>query len=209
MKNCISMSNLSIDFYNNNNDNDNCCSLGIKPYYCNDLCNKCGIYNCCCNCPISPTGPMPPGPPMPPIPPMPPGPGPFMGAAQFESTVTAFINNGFVYRFNTINIQGNAIQHIDGTSDIILAPNTLYEFAWENSAQVTADVASGAVLLLNNVPVPGSENTVAGAAFTDVTARANGRFMTGNAESILNLVYVVNPVFESIDQGATLMLATV
>lgn len=197
MNKCISMSKINSCICNNSSYYDrngtNYCCVGIKPYYCNDLYTQCGICSscCCCPCPpITPTGPMPPMPPMPPIPPIPPG--PIGSIGQFQAPEELLTNNS-PYIFNTINIQGNAIAHVDGTSDIILAPNTLYEFAWENSSTAQGLIPNyvvGARLLLNNILVPGSENTAMGDGIANTMASANGMFMTGNMQSILRLVHL-------------------
>lgn len=141
---------------------------------------------------IVPTGTMPPEPPLPPIPPIVPG---VIDNLGIFLAPTASLTNGLVFSFNTLEIKGDAIQHVDGSGDITLAPNRTYMYAWISEIEVfTPDVVTaGAELLLEGAPVPGSQRTFTEPGNAGVRElEAIGQIITGNNEEVLNLVYLTS-----------------
>lgn len=153
--------------------------------YLND---PCSIFNGS----IVPTGPMPPEPPLPPIPPIIPG---VIDNLGIFLAPTASLTDGLVFSFNTLEIKGDAIQHVDGSGDITLAPNRTYMYAWISQIEVFTPnvVTAGAELLLEGAPVPGSQRTFTGPGNASVRElEAMGQIITGNNEEVLNLVYLTS-----------------
>lgn len=213
MNNCISMSELNSCVCNNSyydQNGTNYCCRGIKPYCSSDCCNQCGkcfcCNCCCCCCPIVPTGPMPPMPPLPPIPPPIPG-GNF---AQFNAP-TQVLDDGELYRFNLINIQGDPVQFDPATGHIILKPNTTYRYSY-----VTETILQGVVpsdlenaLVLNNASILGTESTANNVQPGVLTVlQSNGQFVSTPNQNILRLGFSTNPPVQG-ETSATLTIEEV
>lgn len=129
-----------------------------------------------------------------PIPPMPQIPLtgiPILSEGQFRSIQGAVLKNDDPYEFNTSVIRGDEIKHVDGTIDILLAPNTTYEFAWsaDSISRSTMYVSIGAKLILNGVVIPGSSCSIQGTGGTVINTQACGGFVTGENTGVLNLVF--------------------
>lgn len=202
--------NIDTDIYNrnscyNNNGINNCMEINscysekcCQSYHPNSCCNyKCNQCNCCQICTVCPTVPPPPIPPIPPVPPLPPvppvPPGPFIGDAQFQSLRNMPIRDGEDYLFNSDIIIGNAINHIDGTPEITLEPDTEYVFAWRSDtiSNVIGDVTVGASLLVNGMQVPGGTDIIRGPSGIDLTTQGAGVFLTtGTIPSIATLRFI-------------------
>lgn len=204
---------------NNNRCNNNCSCNTNRCDSCNT--NRCCRSNSCnanrcnknkrkCNCQCDPcctrllSGLIPE---MVPYPPLPPCIGPIFGRAQFRAPARQ-MSSGDFYSFKTETIQGNAILPVDGTSEITLAPNTTFDFVWviSSPANTKCPISIGAILLLNNIQI--SQSVCRGACKSDLRACASGRFMTGNTQSTLKLVYVSDVATTNLS-GAVLMITSI
>lgn len=202
MNKCISYKCL-----NKNNFPDNpydqfgpnyCCTL-IKPYCCNYYCN-------CCPVPPGMMQPMPPLPP--PVPPPPPGrivigEGIFSGiprGSRGDGTITVL--------FNTDAIVGGGIVHNDGDSEIMLIPNTMYEYFYSIEIIQLRDVpVSESFLTLSNVPVAGSRDIKNNTLLGPVFFMNSGTFTTDNSPNPILQLEVVNSLNSVFNlRNAVLML---
>lgn len=204
----------------NNNEINSCMGMSscnsekcCESCYPNSCCNcQCNLYPCCCPvCPPLPPPPIPPIPPVPPLPPVPPvPPGPFTGDAQFQSLRNMPIRDGQDYLFNTVILRGNAINHVDGTSQIILAPNTEYVFAWRTDtiSNVIPDVTVGASLIVNGMQVPGGTDITRGPSGLDLTTQGAGVFVTTGAQPVTVTLRFISSSGELDGSSAVLRIMT-
>lgn len=221
MINCVTLGNKNIDAYARKSYYDyngaRACILNSRNN-CNCTCNtnrchntnRCNDNNCKCNCQYDPCCTKLLGgctPEMVPYPPLPPCIGPVFGRAQFRAPVRQ-ISSGDFYLFRTESIQGNAILPVDGTSEITLAPNTTFDFVWiiSSAANTKCPISVGALLFLNDIQI--SQGLCRGSCTADLRACANGRFITGDTQSTLKLVYVSDCVTTNLS-GAILMLTSI
>lgn len=159
--------------------------------YMND---PCSIFNGT----IVPTGSMPP---IPPVPPFPPGP---IGSRGIFTVVGQRLNDGDFYDFTGINVQGTAIEFDPISNSILLAPNKTYEFSWSADTILEGVVPSDLEidLVLDGVAIPGSADTAINVQpGVPTILQASGRFMTGNAQSILLMGFVTNPPVQGISSA--------
>lgn len=153
------------------------------------LIDPCSIFNGT----IIPAPPIPqPLPPIPPMPPLPPG--PLRGFGEFRAPIQQ-LDSGDFYVFNTVAIQGNEIEHMDGTTQILLTPNTTYQFNYITDTVLAVNSAGIAIVFdLNGVHLQNTvtevDNIIAG---VPVMTQANGQFMTGNNPGILQVRFISQP----------------
>lgn len=145
--------------------------------------------------------------PIPPMPQIPPPLVPILSEGQFRSTKGALLKNDDPYEFNTTVIREDEIKHADGTIDILLAPNTTYEFAWsaDSISRSTMYVSIGAKLTLNGVVIPGSYCSIQGVGGTVINTQACGGFITGENTGVINLVFESGSE-QSIESNAVLRI---
>lgn len=157
------------------------------------LVDPCSIFNGTI-VPVDSTTPVPPMPLPPlPIPPFPPG--PIISRAQFIAQPRQVMRPDF-YVFDHLNLEGPDIQHVNGTSEIILTPNKIYEFDWitESLFGVDMNFRSGSVLKINNnIILPGSLSTVIGNGLTPIIAQGNLRYMILPGQNVITLENVSVP----------------
>lgn len=144
--------------------------------------------------PISPISPMPPIPPIPPV----------RARGVFESDVR--IGDGMLYPFSTIVTEGNAINHVNGSAEIMLAPNSTYSFNWTSEIIIEANPFNvGAALVLDGVDVPGGTATTNMTIDVDTAfVFANGILNTGPNLGILTLEFISD--IGDLDSRATLTI---
>lgn len=94
---------------------------------------------------------------------------------------------------------------MNGTSEIILAPNKIYEFDWitESLFGVDMNFSSGSVLKINNnIILPGSISTVTGNGLTPIIAQGNIRYMILPGQNAITLENVSVPNMVNTSEAA-------
>lgn len=206
MNKCISYKDLNKENCSNSPYNQfgpECSYNGIKPYFCNYYCN--------CNF-IFPREMIPLTPPI--LPPSSPpsagriviGEGIFSGI-QAASTIDGTV----VVPLNTDVIVGSGIVHNNGDSQIMLLPNTTYEYFYRVEIEELVDVpASQSFLTLSNVPIADSIDLKVDIQPGPVIFMHSGVFTTDNNPNPILRLKVINldhQVFNLID--AVLMLRAI
>lgn len=177
--------------------------------YIND---PCSIFNIT----VVPTGSVPLNPIVPVLPPlpMPPFPvGPMIGSRALFRAPTNLLTSGDDYMWNTELLEGDAIEHVDGSISISLKPNTTFEYSFISltTNRMDEEIQAGAVLLLaeDGTPRDIGFNFVMGNGLNNIMVEISRRFTTRNAPVTFNITFAL---FSASRQGfteATLMLAEI
>lgn len=171
---------------------------------------------------IIPISPMPEVPPMSPVPPTPPlptiqmppfPPRPMIGSkARFKVPQTLMISAD-KYPWNTEVIEGNAIEHNDGSTLIMLEPNTTFEYSFISLTTTGRDeeVQAGESILLSE---DGDLrlidfNLVMGNGLNNIMVERNGRFTTKNSPVLLVVQFNLVPAGIQGLTEANLMIAEI